>query len=350
MKKSELKELIREVIRESDGPIYTDAPEVQEIAHIAFPDYRGKKFKIDMFTGPMNLISNWDGGSRNSYVIVNMATGKTSEIPESGTPQSHPGGAKLDKLPQGFAIVKHTIFSGKDLGITIYVNSENMAKLLPQTEEISWSEKVVLTATRSLKSSYGGIPNFRFREANRDTGISEQEWNQAKESLIQKGMLNRAGSITDKGRNSIGNTQLYSLKKEKSSELGNINEAKEKKFLVALDRPGGGWEEIVTASSPQDARKKANHLHQGEPADTAYEVPQDYEDQQNKMELERNLPKDVNWRKFGGDEYLEYPEESLLIKTNVTIRITKAKYIESDGRDRSHGEKVLFYAFLNEPK
>ena len=36
----------------------------------------------------------------------------------------------------------------------------------------------------------------------------------AKQNMIKNGYLNGAGAITPKGRNIIGNTQLYSLKKE----------------------------------------------------------------------------------------------------------------------------------------
>ncbi len=105
---------------------------------------------------------------------------------------------------------------GKDHGITIYVNPENISKMLPPAEETPWEEKVVLSATRSLKSSYGGIKDYRFYEASRETGITKPEWDKAKESLINKGMLNKSGAITDKGRNVIGNVDLYQLRREKN--------------------------------------------------------------------------------------------------------------------------------------
>lgn len=191
---------------------YTSAPEVQEIARAAFPDYNGKKFSVAAFQGPMNLTSNWDGGSRTFYAAVDLNTRKAAQVPQNGTmfdAQKY----QVNTLPPNLAIVAHSIFSGKDGGIVIYVNPESLTKMLPAPDEVTWSEKVVLAATRGLKSSYGGIKDYRFREALQDTGITRVEWDQAKESLIQKGMLNKAGAIQDKGKNAIGQTNLRNLKR-----------------------------------------------------------------------------------------------------------------------------------------
>lgn len=191
---------------------HTTAPEVQEIAKAAFPDYTGRKFSVTAFQGPMNLASYWDGGSRIYYAVVNLNTKKSVEIPQSGTmfdKQTY----RMTTLPPNLAVVAHSISMGKDSGITIHVNPENLSKMLPAPDEVTWAEKVVLSATRSLKSSYAGIKDYRFREALRDTSITRVEWDIAKASLIQKGMLNNAGSITDKGKNVIGWTDLYKLKR-----------------------------------------------------------------------------------------------------------------------------------------
>lgn len=72
---------------------------------------------------------------------------------------------------------------------------------------------MVLAATRGLKSSYAGIKNYRFHAARESTGITEPEWNQAKDACMAKGLLNRAGAISDDGRNAIEWTQLESLKR-----------------------------------------------------------------------------------------------------------------------------------------
>jgi hypothetical protein len=200
---------------------HTDAPEVRDIANMAFPDYTGKKFKVEAFRGPMELRSSWDGGSRDYYVIVNLSNGKVKPIPENGSGfGSNNKIFKITKLPPNFVVVEKSIFVGKDMGITIYINQENISKMLPAPDDTTWEEKVVLVATRSLKSSYGGVKDYRFQAALRDTGITKQEWDTAKENLIQKGMLNKAGAITDKGRNAAGNEQLWSLKKNDNPNNG----------------------------------------------------------------------------------------------------------------------------------
>jgi len=191
---------------------YTSAPEVQEIARAAFPDYNGKKFGLEAFQGPMNLASYWDGGSRTFYAVIDLNTKKAVEIPQSGT-MFDKETYHASKLPYNIAIVAHKISSGKDAGITIYLNPENLTKMLPAPDDVTWAEKVVLAATIGLKSSYAGIKDYRFREALQDTGITRVEWDGAKASLIQKGMLNNAGAITDKGKNAIGWTNLHSLKR-----------------------------------------------------------------------------------------------------------------------------------------
>lgn len=197
------------------NPIFTNDEKVKEIAKVGFPSYNGRIFKISKFEGPMELRSYWDGGSRDYYAIVDLRTMRTAEIPQGGSGHGDVP-YKITSLPEGMAVVEHTYFSGKDLGLTVFVGEENMNKLLPSGEnELSWAEKVVLSATRSLKSSYAGIKDYRFREALRNTGITKKEWDEAKQSLISKKMLNAAGAITNDGRNAIGNTNLWALERGK---------------------------------------------------------------------------------------------------------------------------------------
>jgi hypothetical protein len=193
--------------------IYSSDPEVKRIALAAFPDYRGRSFQVQTFQGPMDLSSYWSDGSRNYYSVIHMDTLKAADIPQGGSGHGDVP-HRVSILPPNVAVVEHTIYMGKDLGITIYVNQENLSKLLPSGgEELPWEEKVVLCATRSYKSSYAGVKDYRFREALKETGITKLEWDKAKESLIGKGMLNKAGAITDSGKNAIGRTDLRDLRK-----------------------------------------------------------------------------------------------------------------------------------------
>ena len=77
-----------------------------------------------------------------------------------------------------------------------------------QLEPFTADERTVLIATKSLKSSYGGVSNFRFHEANRSTGITLDRYNTAKSTLIGKKLLNAAGAVTIEGRNLAGSARL----------------------------------------------------------------------------------------------------------------------------------------------
>jgi len=191
--------------------LYTDASEVKEIIKHTFPEYNGKNISVSTFEGPMELRSYWDSGARDFWSIINLTTNRSKTIPENGSPFI-PKVFKISKLPPNFAVVQWS--KGRYEQVIVYVNRDNLSKLLPDKKEVSWAEKVVLCVTRSLKSSYGGVSDYRFKEALKDTGITKVEWDQAKTALISKGMLNKAGAITNDGKNVIGRTELYSLKRE----------------------------------------------------------------------------------------------------------------------------------------
>jgi hypothetical protein len=193
--------------------MHIQTPEVKELAAKAFPEYSGKRFEVEPFKGEMQLYSCWNGGSRDYWSFVNLASNKVAPVPENGTPWSNGGKIfRCGRLPENIALVRWS--RGRFESITIYLHPSNIrADMLPAPTELSWAEKVVLTATRSLKSSYAGIKNYRAVEAKQQTGITLPEWESAKAQLITRGMLNKAGAITDTGRNAIGFTQLYSLKR-----------------------------------------------------------------------------------------------------------------------------------------
>ena len=113
-------------------------------------------------------------------------------------------------LEPDLAVVRHTIFRGKDLGLTFYVHPAAIAKLLPApSEELDAIAKMVLTATRSYKSSYMGRDRYQmakegsqYERARKGEAFPTREaWEAAKAALIASGYLNKAGAITVKGRN-----------------------------------------------------------------------------------------------------------------------------------------------------
>lgn len=184
---------------------WIDKPDatLRKIISATFPGYKGRKFKLSTDI-PKRLNSYWDGGSRDYYSFYELSTGKVLDVGsnhhffESGRP------SELDSLPAGIVIVKYSIFCGKDMGITIYANSGDLTPMLPPKVDLTPHEKIVLEYTRSYKSSYAGIKNYRFVEAKRTTGVRLDEWEAAKATLIEKKLLNKRGAITPAGRNAIG--------------------------------------------------------------------------------------------------------------------------------------------------
>lgn len=190
---------------------FTKAPEVQDLVRQAFPEYQGKSFAVQIFAGPMTLTSNWSGGQRDYWALVNMSTGRTYHVPENGTPWTRPSGFKCGRLPLNVALVR--LSHGYAKSTCVYVHPENITKYLPPAPELTQAQRIVLCATRGLKSSYAGIKDYRFHEAHGRTGITREAWDTAKAECIGKGLLNRAGAISDEGRNAIGTVDLWNVGK-----------------------------------------------------------------------------------------------------------------------------------------
>ena len=186
--------------------LHISTPEVKELALKAFPEYRGKKFRVEglELKAPRSLTSYWSEGCRDYWALVNLSNGRVFHVPENGTPFANSGKSfQIGNLPIGIALVNRS-YSGNFESITISVHPNNLNRMaLPSVPELSENEKMVLKYTRSLKSSYAGISNYRFHEANRETGISLSVWEQTKATLISKGLLNKAGAITESGRNAV---------------------------------------------------------------------------------------------------------------------------------------------------
>lgn len=178
-------------------------PEIRRMVDCCFPDYCGKKFKVSTDI-PRKLDSYWDGGSKTSFAFYDPATGTKIPVANNHPFFERQNPNELPELPKGIILVAHSIFCGKDMGITFYVNASDIPAYLetPKTE-VSPDMKIVLGFTARLKSSYGGISNYRFHEAHKKYQISKEDWDFAKESAIQQGFLTKGGGITPAGRNAI---------------------------------------------------------------------------------------------------------------------------------------------------
>jgi len=187
--------------------------ERNDVPSILIPDfYTGRKFKIAV-TGNFQIPFDhgaWNGGSRDTFRVVNMTTGESVSLDDTESGMLAMRDPKADRsftMVPNYAIVRHTIFQGKDVGITIYVHPDSINAIrLPETVHFSEIERIVLIAARSLKSSHNGRDRFvmacntlRYREGA--TIPTRVQWEAAKASLIDGGYLNKRGAITTKGKN-----------------------------------------------------------------------------------------------------------------------------------------------------
>jgi hypothetical protein len=107
---------------------------IRSLVSRAYPSYNGRKFRLDVSDSPINCASYWDGGSRDYFVFANLATGEVSQqLPAQSAFDKPIRGIQDVTLPLGFVCLEHSIFCGKDIGITIHVLPENAAKFLPET-------------------------------------------------------------------------------------------------------------------------------------------------------------------------------------------------------------------------
>lgn len=156
----------------------------------------------------------WDGGSRDVYRLVEIATGRAVAFPgQASAPWDADRKETRFAIPAGFAVVRHSVFCGQDMGLRFTLRPEDAAPMLPAPVDLSAVERVVLIATRSYKASYGGQDRYdmaardlRYRQGA--TIPTRAEWDAAKVALIARGMLDKRGAITVKGRNAVGSERL----------------------------------------------------------------------------------------------------------------------------------------------
>lgn len=178
------------------------------------PDgYKGRKFQATICDDRKVVISDsqlqWSGGTRDYYAVID-ANGEQPLAPAKRWPDC--GQQVIDLFP-GRVVRCHSYFCGKDMGLTFYCVPEdvNPSRLSAPVQDLSELERLVLEATRSYKSSYNGrtrrdMVNDDLRMmghlGNRSyTQISKDDWNAAVERLHNLGLLDKRGTITNKGKN-----------------------------------------------------------------------------------------------------------------------------------------------------
>lgn len=160
--------------------------------------YDGRKF-VAQITGAVTIPATaglWDGGSRDTYSAVQLATGATVAMPDADPFNGAQRDRRID-IPAGVAIVRRSVFQGRDSGLTFYIRPEDAAPLLPPpAAELDDVARITLETVAHYK------PAYRLERA-RDKGLSGADYEAAKARLITSGHLNAAGAITTTGRNAL---------------------------------------------------------------------------------------------------------------------------------------------------
>lgn len=116
-----------------ETPINITKAQASPIVSKTFPDYSGRKFKLVFAEKVWFHDTNWDGGSKNTYEAV-RADGTTAKL-YVPAPWINPVEGSDIELPVDVLIVEHSVFCGKDCGITIYAHPSHRPKIL--TAEVS---------------------------------------------------------------------------------------------------------------------------------------------------------------------------------------------------------------------
>jgi hypothetical protein len=177
--------------------------------------YSGTRFQVEVCEKvhiPMTA-GLWDSGSRDTFHGVRLADGKQVALSDQmSAPWDNSRKSQDIAITPGFCVVEHSIFAGKDMGLRFYLHPVDAAPMLPAPVELSAFESLVLNYTVSRKSSYNGKDRYQMamddmRYGYRPEGAprpvmpSRAQWDEAKVSLIARGMLNKAGAATTSGKN-----------------------------------------------------------------------------------------------------------------------------------------------------
>lgn len=181
--------------------IYVERRDVAEIVNATFPEYKGKRTTINVVSSIRLSGTQWDGGSRSQYRLLRLEDNTVQPIPVAPFMQDSIVHDSVIEIPEGFVFVQLHEW-GNHTSLTIHCRTGSIRPTLDAPIVLTKNERVVLEATRSLESSYGGVKNFRYEERGRGV-MTLSEWEATKTVLVGKGYLDKRGAITVSGRNAI---------------------------------------------------------------------------------------------------------------------------------------------------
>lgn len=97
------------------------------LAKSAFPDYRGRRFYTVVQQYPIDVRSYWDGGSRDYFALLRIVDKAVHMFPAQSAFDKPVEGLEHVTVPEGWVIVRRSIFCGKETGLTVYTAPNKLA-------------------------------------------------------------------------------------------------------------------------------------------------------------------------------------------------------------------------------
>lgn len=137
--------------------IQIDRRLAESLIKATFPEYNGRKVCVVVCDRVQISDLNWSGGSRSQYrscTLDGRATGSADAHNQSPPWNNQVEGSQV-ALEANHAIVEHSIFCGKDMGLTIYVRPDGLPRgTLPAECELTDLERAALHIIGGIKSGY----------------------------------------------------------------------------------------------------------------------------------------------------------------------------------------------------
>lgn len=95
-------------------------PLIRKALAASFPTYTGRKLRVEAYRGPRTFDLYWSGGTRDELVLLDAQRGPANLV-VSGAPWGNRAAYEPIDQPAGTVLAVHTIFCGRDAGVTFIV-------------------------------------------------------------------------------------------------------------------------------------------------------------------------------------------------------------------------------------
>ncbi len=182
-------------MRESVFYLTGKEPLVAELVRRTFPRYKGRTFILQISDAPIDFHETTEGVIREFYVCDLVTLESRRVKAEQRAPR---------KLPPNIVAVEKRIERDVVKGLTIHVRPRDVRpELKPTPVELTADEQIVLRYTARYAASHGGNVRYRQWKAKKDTGITEDRWNAARETLKARDMIGPNNMIKRFGLNQL---------------------------------------------------------------------------------------------------------------------------------------------------